>query len=109
MAVTIDNNGNYKSMEQVLPNENFSSVIDMQFSPVGDLYLLEYGSAWFQGNANSALIRIEYNGGNRKPNVEATADKTAGAIPFKVNLSSKGTIDYDKYDQKALKYIYCNT
>jgi cytochrome c len=104
MAVSLDNNANYKSMEQVLPNENFSSVIDMQFSPDGDLYLLEYGTAWFQGNANSALVRIEYNGGNRKPSVEATADKTAGALPFNVNLSSKGTIDYDKYDQNALKY-----
>jgi cytochrome c len=104
MAVTMDNNGNYQSMEQVLPNENFSSAIDMQFSPEGDLYMLEYGSAWFQGNANSALVRIEYNGGNRKPNVEASADKTAGATPFTVNLSSKGTIDYDTYDKDALKY-----
>jgi cytochrome c len=104
MAVSMDKDGNYKSMEQVLPNENFSSVIDMQFSPDGDLYLLEYGTAWFQGNANSALVRIEYNGGNRKPNVEATADKIAGAVPLKVNLLSKGTIDYDKYDKDALKY-----
>jgi cytochrome c len=87
-----------------LPDENFSSVIDMQFGPDGDLYFLEYGSAWFKGNANSALVRIEYNGGNRKPKVEASADKTAAAVPFKVNLSSKGTIDYDKYDKDALKY-----
>ena len=104
MAVTMDKDGNYKSMEQELPNENFSSVIDMQFSPDGDLYFLEYGSAWFKGNANSALVRIEYNAGNRKPVVEASADKTAGAIPFKVDLSSKGTMDYDKYDKDALKY-----
>ena len=104
MAVTMDKDGNYKSMEQILPKENFSSVIDMQFGPDGDLYFLEYGSAWFKGNANSALVRIEYNGGNRKPNVQASADKTAGAIPFKVNLSSKGTIDYDKYDKDDLKY-----
>ena len=104
MAVSMDKDGSYKSMEQVLPNENFSSVIDMQFSPEGDLYLLEYGTAWFQGNANSALVRIKYNGGNRKPDVEASADKTAGAVPFKVNLSSKGTIDYDQYDKDALKY-----
>jgi cytochrome c len=104
MAVSMKENGDYKSMEQVLPKENFSSVIDMQFSPDGDLYLLEYGSSWFQGNANSALVRIEYNAGNRKPVVQATADQTAGAIPFKVNLSSKGTVDYDKYDKGALKY-----
>ena len=100
----MDKDGNYKSMEQVLPKENFSSVIDMQYGPDGDLYMLEYGSAWFQGNANSALVRIGYNAGNRKPVVEAAADKTAGAIPFKVHLSSKGTIDFDSYDKNALKY-----
>ena len=104
MAVSMDKDYNYKSMEQVLPKENFSSVIDMKFSPDGDLYMLEYGSAWFQGNANSALVRIEYNAGNRKPVVAAAADQTTGAIPFIVNLSSKGTIDYDKYDKGALKY-----
>ena len=100
----MDKDYNYKSMERALPKENFSSVIDMKFSPDGDLYMLEYGSAWFQGNANSALVRIEYNAGNRKPVVEAAADQTAGAIPFTINLSSKGTIDYDKYDKGALKY-----
>jgi cytochrome c len=109
MAVTMDKDGNYKSMEQILPNQNFSSVIDMQFGPEGDLYFLEYGSAWFRGNANSALVRIEYNGGNRKPNVEASADKTAGAVPFRVALSSKGTIDYDDYDKNALKYLWAIT
>ena len=104
MAVSMDKDGNYKSMEQVLPKENFSSVIDMQFSPDGHLYLLEYGTAWFKGNANSALVRIEYNGGNRKPIAKATANKIAGAVPFKVNLSSDGTYDYDNYDKDALKY-----
>ncbi len=104
MAVTMNKSGDYQSMEQILPKENFSSVIDMRFGPEGDLYMLEYGSAWFRGNANSALIRIEYNAGNRKPSVEASADKIAGSIPFQVALSSNGTLDYDKYDQGALKF-----
>jgi cytochrome c len=104
MAVTMDKEGNYKSMEQILPNQNFSSAIDMKFGPEGDLYFLEYGSSWFRGNANSALVRIEYNGGNRKPNVEIAASNTAGSLPFKVSLSSKGTVDYDAYDKDALKY-----
>jgi cytochrome c len=96
MVVTMDDNGNYKSMEQFLPQENFSSAIDMKFSPDGDLYVLEYGSAWFRGNENAQIKRIEYHGGNRKPIVKATADKLAGALPFAVKLSSEGTIDYDK-------------
>jgi cytochrome c len=96
MAVTMDENGNFKSMEQFLPKENFSSAIDMQFSPEGDLYVLEYGSAWFRGNENAQIKKIEYNGGNRKPIARATADKLAGALPLNVKLSSEGTVDYDK-------------
>lgn len=96
MSVSMDQEGNYMSMERFLPKENFSSAIDMQFSPEGDLYVLEYGSAWFRGNENAQIKKIEYNGGNRKPIVKARADRLAGAVPLKVNLSSEGTVDYDR-------------
>jgi cytochrome c len=96
MAVTMDDEGNYQSMEQFLPQENFSSAIDMKFSPDGDLYVMEYGSAWFRGNENAQIKKIEYHGGNRKPIVKASADQFAGALPFTVKLSSEGTLDYDK-------------
>jgi cytochrome c len=101
MAVTMDEEGNYVSMERFLPNENFSSAIDMQFGPNGDLYVLEYGSAWFRGNDNALIKRIEYNGGNRRPVVVAGAEQTAGAVPFEVQLTSEGTVDYDR---DKLKY-----
>lgn len=101
MAVTMDENGDYQSMEPFLPNENFSSAIDMQFSPDGDLYILEYGSAWFRGNENAQIKRVQYNGGNRVPVVKAKAAKFAGSVPLQLDLSSEGTIDYDK---DPLKY-----
>lgn len=104
MAVTMDDNGDYVSMERFLPNETFSSAIDMDFGPDGALYILEYGSAWFRGNPNSRIVKIEYNGGNRKPIVQASADKNAGAVPFTAHLSAEGTLDYDSYDQGKLKY-----
>ena len=104
MSVTMDENGDYVSMERFLPNENFSSAIDMDFGPDGDLYVLEYGSAWFRGNANSRLVKIEYNAGNRKPIVAASVDKSAGAVPFTATLSSEGTTDYDTYDEGKLTY-----
>jgi cytochrome c len=104
MSVTMDENGNYQSMERLFPNENFSSAIDMKFAPDGDLYVLEYGSAWFRGNDNAQIVRIQYNGGNRKPIVKASADHIAAAIPMTVKLSSTGTMDYDSYDKDALKY-----
>ncbi len=95
MAVTMDENGDYQSMEKFLPNENFGSAIDMDFSPEGDLYILEYGTAWFKGNDNARLVKVEYNAGNRKPVVKINANKTKGAVPFKMQLSSKETKDYD--------------
>jgi cytochrome c len=95
MSVTMDENGNYKSMEKFAPELNFSSAIDMKFGPEGDLYVLEYGSAWFKGNENAHLTRVEYNDGNRQPVVNASASKTSGAAPLKTQLLSTGTKDFD--------------
>lgn len=96
IVVKMNSKGSYARMERFLPNLKLDHPIDMAFGPNGDLYLLEYGQGWFMGNPESKLVRIEYNGGNRKPIVVATADKSAGAFPLKVQFSSKGTIDYDK-------------
>lgn len=109
MAITMDENGDYKSMERFLPNETFSSAIDMDFGPDGALYVLEYGSAWFRGNSNSRIVKIEYNAGNRKPSVAAAADKTSGAIPLTAKFSSEGTSDFDEYDQDKLTYEWALT
>ena len=98
MAVTMDQNGDYVSMEPFLPEENFSSAIDMQFSPSGDLYVLEYGSAWFRGNQNAQVKQIQYNGGNRMPIVHASANSYAGSIPLELKLSGEGSMDYDGDD-----------
>ena len=95
MAVTMDAKGDMTSMERFMPSTKFSNPIDMEFSPSGDLYVLEYGTGWFQGNPDARLSRIEYNGGNRKPAVVAEVDKPAGPLPLAVALSSKGTTDAD--------------
>ncbi len=95
MAITMDENSNYKSMERVFPSYHPVEPIDMKFGPNGDLYVLEYGSNWFRKSDNSSLVRIEYNGGNRKPIVKASASKTGGVVPFKAVLSSAGTKDFD--------------
>ncbi len=104
MAITMDQNGNYESMEHFLPNEKFNAAIDMDFGPSGDLYILEYGDAWFTGNPNAGLVKIEFNAGNRKPQVKASADKLAGAVPFTVQLSSEGTQDYDENDKLSYEW-----
>jgi cytochrome c len=103
MAVTMDGKGDLVSIERVMPNEKFSAPIEMEFGPSGDLYLLEYGTAWFRGNDDARLVRIQYNAGNRKPIVAAAVDQPAGALPLQVKLSSAGTMDLD---EDSLRYVW---
>lgn len=106
MAVTPDTNGDLLSIERFMPNAQFSAPIEMEFGPSGDLYLLEYGTAWFQGNPDARLVRVEYNAGNRKPIVAAAVDQHAGALPLHVKLSSAGTVDLD---EDSLRYVWTIT
>lgn len=109
MSVTLDENGDYQSIERFLPEETFSSAIDMDFGPDGALYILEYGEGWFKRNRDSRIVKIEYNRGNRKPNVNVDADKLAGSVPFTAVFSSVGTSDEDNYDKGKLVYNWAIT
>jgi cytochrome c len=95
MAVTMDSAGNFVSMERFMPGTKFANPQEMAFGPSGDLFMLEYGTGWFQGNDDARLVRIEYNAGNRAPSVVASVDRGAGALPLRVQLSSAGTTDAD--------------
>jgi cytochrome c len=103
MAISMNAEGDYQSMERVAPNYHPVQPIDIKFGPNGDLYVLEYGSNWFKKSENSRLIRLEYNGGNRKPVVQVAVDKKGGTVPFQAKLSAAGTKDYDG---DALKYSW---
>ncbi|MFH8667082.1 MULTISPECIES: ThuA domain-containing protein [Streptomyces] len=72
-----------------------TQIMDMAFGPDGALYVLDYGLAWFGGDENSALYRIENATGGRSPIAEASANKTSGTAPLKVKFSSAGTADGD--------------
>ncbi|MBU1823024.1 MAG: ThuA domain-containing protein, partial [Bacteroidetes bacterium] len=95
MAVTMDKEGNYEAMERFMPSYKFSNPMDMEFAADGDLYMLEYGSGWFSANDDARLIRIEYNGGNRKPQLQVAANTLGGSAPLDLKLSAKGTADAD--------------
>ncbi|XVQ89138.1 PQQ-dependent sugar dehydrogenase [Microbispora siamensis] len=73
---------------------NGKQVMDMAFGPDGALYVLDYGTGYFNGDANSALYRYDYvGGGNRAPTAVASANKTSGAAPLTVTFSSAGSSD----------------
>jgi cytochrome c len=103
MSISMKPSGDYDSMEQFLATYHPIEPIDIKFGPEGDLYILEYGSVWFGKSDNAKLVRIEYNSGNRKPNVMAATDKQGGTVPLKITLSSAGTNDADG---DALKYSW---
>lgn len=107
LAVTFDSEGKYVSMERFLPNLTLHGPIDMKFGPDGSLYIIEYGNGYFKDLPEAELIKIEFNGGNRKPVVQVAANKVAGPLPLKVQLSSEGTSDADgdalTYDWKITK------
>jgi len=103
MAVTMDKEGSFSSMERFMPSYKFSNPMDMEFAENGDLYMLEYGTGWFSANNDARLVRIEYNGGNRKPMLQISANKMGGAAPMALKLSAKGTMDAD---DDVLKYSW---
>ncbi|MFH9613641.1 PQQ-dependent sugar dehydrogenase [Streptomyces pratensis] len=72
-----------------------TQVMDMSFGPDGALYVLDYGTGYFNGDANSALYRIENVSGGRSPLAKATADRTSGKAPLTVRFSSSGSSDPD--------------
>nr|WP_313896953.1 PQQ-dependent sugar dehydrogenase [Streptomyces sp. GC420] len=72
-----------------------TQVMDMAFGPDGALYVLDYGTAWFGGDDNSGLYRIENATDGHSPVAEAGADITSGQAPLRVRFSSAGSTDAD--------------
>ena len=95
MAVTLDGNGDYLKMEPVLQHIKFNAPIDMEMGPDGKIYVLEYGTGWFTKNPDAALVRIDFNEGNRKPVAAFKVDRTSGALPMTVKVSAEGSSDPD--------------
>lgn len=93
--VTMNEKGAIMDIEPFLPNMQFNNIIDMAFGPDGKLYTLEYGTQWFKQNQDARLSRIDFNGGNRPPQVVVSASKISGALPLEGTVSAAGTTDPD--------------
>jgi len=93
--VTMNEKGAIMDIEPFLPNMQFNNIIDMAFGPDGKLYTLEYGTQWFKQNMDARLSRIDFNGGNRPPQVVVNASKISGALPLEGTVSAEGTTDPD--------------
>ncbi len=93
--VTMNEKGAIMDIEPFLPNMQFNNIIDMAFGPDGKLYTLEYGTQWFKQNMDARLSRIDFNGGNRPPQVVVSASKISGALPLEGTVTAEGTTDPD--------------
>jgi cytochrome c len=60
-AVTLQPNGDFEQMEPFMQHIVLHNCIDMEAGPDGRIYLLEYGTAWFQKNPDAGLSRIDYS------------------------------------------------
>ncbi len=102
-AVSLFPDGTFNKMEPFAPEIKVSNLIDMELGPDGRIYLLEYGSGWFQKNKDSGLSYIEYNGGNRPPVInEITIDKTSGSLP----LSITATVQAKDREKNEIVYLW---
>jgi cytochrome c len=78
------------------PAFDWAQPMDMEFGPDGSLYVLDYGTGFFGGDANSALYRVDYVQGGRRPIAEASADQTStSGNTLTVQFSSEGSRDPD--------------
>jgi cytochrome c len=91
-VLTLQPNGDLDKMEPFMATTKFNSPIDMETGPDGKIYVLEYGSGWFTKNKDAGLARIDYNTGNRAPEVKSiTANKAFGKLPLAVTFTATAT------------------
>ena len=103
MAVTLDKDGVFSKMEPFANDIKVNNLIDMEMSPDGRIYLLEYGSGWFSKNDDSALSYIEFNGGNRAPLIDnMIVDRTSGKLPLTVTAK----VEAMDREADAMTYVW---
>ena len=105
--VTMKENGDFEKMTPFLPSMEFNNIIDMQYGPDGQLYMLEYGTGWFTQNPDARLFKIEYNPGNRAPIAKAESDVFAGQTPLTVQFSGVNSSDADG-DELSFEWDFGN-
>jgi cytochrome c len=97
-TIDVGPNGEPGTIAPFFDSMTLTRPMNIEFGPDGSLYVLDYGSGYFGGAADSAVYRIDYTKGNRTPQVSLSADKTSGPAPLTVNFDPTGTHDEDGGD-----------
>jgi len=102
-VLTLQPNGDLDKMEPFMQNTKFNAPIDMETGPDGRIYVLEYGSGWFAKNPDAGLARLDYNLGNRAPEVKNIAvNKASGTLPLSVSF----TVSARDPENNKLTYLW---
>jgi len=94
--VRMDEAGDVLAILPVAPELSFAQPIDLEIGPDGALYLLEWGSIFWGGGADAALVRLAYAAGNRPPFARIGASTTSGPAPLAVSFSAQDSFDPDE-------------
>jgi cytochrome c len=90
-TIEVGANGEHGAIEPFFDSMTLTRPMNIEFGPDGSLYVLDYGSGYFGGAADSAVYRIDYTKGNRTPQVSLTADRTSGPAPLTVTFTPAAT------------------
>jgi len=79
--------------------------IDMQIGPDGAMYIIEWGTGFFEDNPDDRIIKIEFaqNLANRTPTARATSNIQSGMAPLTVEFRGEDSSDPDG---DALQYSW---
>jgi len=94
-VVSMQPNGDFDLMEPFMPKMTLHNCIDMEAGPDGRIYLLEYGTGWFQKNPDAGLSRIDYSSeASTYVAPEVIADTSASASgPFAAGYAKTQILD----------------
>ena len=107
-AVRFDENENYKRMEAFMPlTGDFRRPIDMDITPDGIMYVLEYGTVYGADNDDARLIRVDSQRWQPCTRCKKLQQKTRSVLtPLKVSFDSKNSYDNDEDDQLKYEWIF---
>ena len=94
-TIDVGPNGERGTIAPFFDSMTLTRPMNLEFGPDGSLYVLDYGSGYFGGAADSAVYRIDYTRGNHTPVAKLKADKTSGPAPLTVVFDPAGTTDED--------------
>jgi glucose/arabinose dehydrogenase/PKD repeat protein len=105
LQTTLDENGDYVTTQEFMPETLFRHPHDIEVGPDGALYVIEWGLAFnfaAEGiNPDSGLYRIEQRTGGQPALATAQASPSSGATPLEVRftgeLSDRGAEDAPTY------------